>query len=98
MCLLLVGALALIREPLGLWDGHASVMNAYLGDIRLELKGDDEAVEAADDKSLLSVYQGTDMGEVRLELKKNEKLLMTSPRGILLSVDYGTELGEGKRW
>ena len=45
---MLVGALALIREALGLEDGHASVRNAFLGDVGLELKETDEAVEAAD--------------------------------------------------
>ena len=54
--LVLVVASALIRMPQGLRDGPAAVRNAYIGEVWLKLEDNYEAVEAADDKSLLSVY------------------------------------------
>ena len=51
-------ALALIREPLGLGDGHTSRRSASLGDVRLEREGTDEVVEAADDEPVRALLPG----------------------------------------
>ena len=47
--LVLVLVFALIQVPQGLWDGHASVRNAYRAEVQLEIEKIDEKVKADDD-------------------------------------------------